>query len=83
MDTSEFLKQFCKEVFPEENIEITLDQNVAEFEAFYPAVAQIVQKDNSFFNEDRVVFGRNLSSMEESKREVNFDSDPSQLFEKA
>ena len=70
MDTSEILKQFCKEVFPEENIEITLDKNVAEFEAFYPAVAQIIQKDNSFFNEDRVVFGRNLSSMEESKREV-------------
>ena len=70
MDTSELLKQFCKEVFPEENIEITLDQNVAEFEAFYPAVAQIVQKDNSFFNEDRVVFGRNLSAMEESTREI-------------
>ena len=63
------LKQFCKEVFPEESIEIVIDKNVEEFEAFYPAVAQIIQKDNSFFNEDRVVFGRNLSSMEESRRE--------------
>jgi hypothetical protein len=70
MDVSEILKQFCKEVFPEENIEIVVDKNVAEFEAFYPSVAQIIQKDNSFFNEDRVVFGRNLSSMDESLREV-------------
>ena len=63
------LKQFCKEVFPGEEIQIVVEKNVEEFEAFYPAVAQIIQKDNSFFNEDRVVFGRNLSSMEESRRE--------------
>jgi len=69
MDVSEILKQFCKEVFPEETIEIIVDKNVAEFEAFYPAVAQIIQKDKSFFNEDRVVFGRNLSAMEESRRD--------------
>ena len=69
MDVSELLKQFCKEVFLEESIEISVDKNVAEFETFYPAIAQIIQKDNSFFNEDRVVFGRNLSSMDEARRE--------------
>ena len=70
MDVSELLSEFCKEVFPNETIEILLDRNVGEFEAFYPAVALIIQKDNSFFNEDRVVFGRNLSTIEESKREI-------------
>lgn len=69
MDVSDLLKQFCKEVFPDNTIEIDVTKNVEEFESFYPAIAQIIQKDNSFFNVERVVFGRNLSSIDESKRE--------------
>jgi len=70
MDVKEVFSQFCKEVFPEETIEIDVEKNVEEFEAFYPAIAQIVQKDSAFFSEDRIVFGRNLSSLDESKHEL-------------
>jgi hypothetical protein len=69
MDVKEVFAQFCKDVF-EEAIEINADKTVEEFEAFYPAIVQIVQKDSVFFNEDRIVFGRNLSSLDESKREL-------------
>uniref|UniRef100_A0A6C0JLJ8 Uncharacterized protein n=1 Tax=viral metagenome TaxID=1070528 RepID=A0A6C0JLJ8_9ZZZZ len=70
MDVKEVFTQFCKDVFPEESIEVNIEQNVEEFEAFYPSVVLIVQKDAAFFSEDRIVFGRNLSSLDESKREL-------------
>jgi len=70
MDVKEVFAQFCKEVFPEETIEINAEKNVEEFEAFYPAISQIVQRDSAFFSEDRIVFGRNLSSLDESKHEL-------------
>jgi len=70
MDVKEVFAQFCSDVFPEEIIEIKTEENVEEFEAFYPAIVLIVQKDVAFFNEDRIVFGRNLSSLDESKREL-------------
>ena len=69
MDVKEVFAQFCKDVF-EEVVEINSDKTVEEFEAFYPAIVLIVQKDAAFFNEDRIVFGRNLSSLDESKREL-------------
>jgi hypothetical protein len=69
MDVKEVFAQFCKDVF-EEAVEINADKNVEEFEAFYPAIVHIVQKDVAFFNEDRIVFGRNLSGLDESKREA-------------
>jgi hypothetical protein len=70
MDVKETFGQFCKEVFPDEVIELRIDENVEEFETFYPAISQIIQKDSEFFNQHRIVFGRNLSALDESKREI-------------
>jgi hypothetical protein len=70
MDVKEGFKQFCKDVFGDETIEIDVNKNVEEFETFYPSIVQIVQKDAAFFNEDRIVFDRNLSALDESKREL-------------
>jgi hypothetical protein len=70
MDVKEIFSQFCKDVFPEETIEINIEKNVAEFEEFYPSVVKIIQKDVSFFDEPRIVFGRDLSSIDKSNVEV-------------
>lgn len=72
MDVSGLFKQFVADVFLEETFEIDINAAVAEFETFYPHVSLIIQKDSSFFNEDRTVFGRNLSKLEESKRDLIF-----------
>lgn len=69
MDVSEIFGHFCKDVFPDETIELNPDVNAAEFESFYPVIVQVIQKDAAFFSEDRIVFGRNLSTLDESKRE--------------
>jgi len=69
MDIHEVFSQFCKEVF-EEEIEFEDQKVVEEFEQFYSGVVQIIQKDAEFFSSERVVFARNLSSLEESKRDV-------------
>jgi hypothetical protein len=74
MDIAGVLKQFVTDIFPDETIEINIDSAVAEFEAFYPHVSLIIQKDSSFFNEDRTVFGRNLSKLEDTKRGLIFKS---------
>jgi hypothetical protein len=70
MDINEIFSQFCKDVFPEETIELNIDKHVAEFEEFYPSVVKIIQKDASFFEERRIVFGHDLSSIDKSKLEV-------------
>ena len=70
MDVNDVFRQFCKEVFPNDLVELNVAVNVEEFESFYPAIVQIIQKDVAFFNEDRIVFGRNLSGLDESKRET-------------
>ena len=70
MDVKETLKTFCDEVFSGETIELNIDKNVDEFETFYPNIVQIIQKDVTFFKEDRIVFGKNLSELDESKHEV-------------
>lgn len=62
--------QFCKDVFVDEQVDIHVEQNVGEFESFYPAIVKIIQKDDSFFEEERLVFGRNLSSVDSSRREA-------------
>lgn len=74
MDIAGVFKQFVTDIFPDETIEINIDSAVAEFEAFYPQVSLIIQKDSSFFNEDRTVFGRNLSKLEDTKRGLIFKS---------
>jgi hypothetical protein len=72
MDVNGVFKQFTTDVFPSETIEIDVAVNVSEFEAFYPHIGLIIQKDSSFFNETRTVFGQNLSDIDETKREVIF-----------
>lgn len=72
MDVSGIFKQFVVDIFPDETIEVNIDSAVAEFETFYPHVSLIIQKDSSFFNEDRTVFGRNLSKLEDTKRDLIF-----------
>jgi hypothetical protein len=70
MDVNEVFKQFCKEVFCDETIQIDVAKNVEEFEEFYPLIVQIIQKDAAFFSEDRLVFNQNLCLLDESRREV-------------
>lgn len=70
MDVREIFEQFCKEVFPSETIEIQLEQNVTEFEAFYSEIVKVIQKDDSFFGTERIAFGRNLSDLPVDAREV-------------
>jgi len=72
MDVNGVFKQFIVDIFPDETIEINTEASVAEFELFYPYVSLIIQKDSSFFNEDRTVFGRNLSKLDETKRDLIF-----------
>ena len=62
MDSLEIFRQFCKDVFPNESVEINVNDAVSEFETFYPDVVKIIQKDNTFFDIERIVFGRNISS---------------------
>lgn len=64
MNTQTVFEEFCKEVFPGDEISIDVKKAVDEFEAFYPEIVKIIQKDNSFFDVDRIVFGRNLSALE-------------------
>ena len=64
MDLIEIFGQFRKEVFPNEEFSIKLKDVVAEFESFYPHVVLIVQKDETFFNEERLVFGRDISKVD-------------------
>jgi hypothetical protein len=61
MDTQKMFEEFCTEVFPGEEISIDVRKAVDEFEAFYPEIVKIIQKDNSFFDTERIVFGRNLA----------------------
>jgi hypothetical protein len=70
MDVKETFTKFCNEVFSGQTIEVNIDKNVDEFESFYPSIVQIIQKDVTFFKEDRVVFGRNLSDVDESTHDA-------------
>ena len=72
MDILGAFKQFTTDVFPNETIEIDIDATVLEMELMYPHVSLIIQKDITFFNEIRTVFGRNLSDIDETKRELIF-----------
>lgn len=64
MDVVEIFGQFRKDVFPGEELSVKIKDVVAEFEAFYPHVVLIIQKDETFFNEERLVFGRDISKVE-------------------
>ena len=70
MDVTEAFRQFCKEVFSDETIELNPEVNTSEFESFYPSIVQIIQKDAAFFSVERIVFGKNLSEVDESKRDA-------------
>lgn len=72
MDVNSVFKQFTVDVFPGETIEVVTDSVVTELESFYPHIGLIIQKDISFFNQERTVFGRNLSDIDETKRDLIF-----------
>lgn len=78
MDTSKIFEEFCKEVFVGEEISIDIKKSVDEFEALYPEVVKIIQKDNSFFDKERIVFGRDLSKVD--NREAVWSGLPACLF---
>lgn len=61
MNTLKAFQEFVKDVFPGEEIDIDVNKAVSEFEEFYPDVVKIIQKDDEFFNVERIVFGRNIS----------------------
>ena len=63
MDAQTVFQDFCKEIFPGEEISIDVRKAVDEFETFYPEIVKIIQKDNSFFDTERIVFGKNLSAL--------------------
>jgi hypothetical protein len=77
MDTSKIFEEFCKEVFGEE-ISVDVAKTAEEFESFYPEIVKIIQKDNSFFDTERIVFGRNLSEI--SNRDAIWNNLPACLF---
>lgn len=78
MDTSKIFKEFCRDVFPDEEIQIDLKKAVDEFETFYPDVVKIIQKDDTFFEQERIVFGRNLSEV--ANRDSVWNNLPACLF---
>lgn len=78
MDISKIFEEFCKEVFPGEEITIDVKKVANEFEEFYPDIVKIIQKDVSFFEVERTVFGRNLSTVE--NRDVVWNNLPACLF---
>jgi hypothetical protein len=78
MDTFKIFEEFCKEVFPEETITVNVKQAVEEFEVFYTDIVKIIQKDNSFFEQERVVFGRDLSKVD--NRDAVWNNLPACLF---
>ena len=78
MNTQNIFEEFCKEVFPEEEIDIDLKKAVDEFEACYPDVVKIIQKDNSFFDQERIVFGRDLAKID--NRDAVWSGLPACLF---
>lgn len=77
MDASKIFTEFCKEVFGEE-VDIDVKKMADEFEAFYPDIVKIIQKDNSFFDQERIVFGRDLSKVD--NRDLLWSSLPACLF---
>lgn len=78
MDTQKIFEEFCKEVFPGEEIQIDLRKNVDEFEIFYPDIVKIIHKDLAFFDTERIVFGRNLSEV--ADKDVVWDNLPACMF---
>jgi len=64
MDVVEIFGQFRKDVFPDEEAEVKISEVVAEFESFLPQIVKIIQKDETFFDEERLVFGRNISKVD-------------------
>lgn len=78
MDTQKIFEEFCKDVFPDIEIQIDLRKNVDEFEAFYPDIVKIIQKDVSFFDVPRIVFGQDLSQVE--NRDGIWNTLPACLF---
>jgi hypothetical protein len=63
MDVVEIFGQFRKDVFPDEELEVKISEVVAEFESFLPQIVKIIQKDETFFDEERLVFGRDISKV--------------------
>jgi molybdopterin converting factor small subunit len=64
MDVVEIFGQFRKDVFPDEEVEVKISEVVLEFESFLPEIVKIIQKDVTFFDEERLVFGRNISKVD-------------------
>lgn len=77
MDASKIFSEFFKEVFGDE-IDVDVKKTAEEFEAFYPDIVKIIQKDNSFFDTERIVFGRDLSKVD--NRETVWNTLPACLF---
>lgn len=50
--------------------DVDIEKTAAELESFYPDALQILQKDVSFFDSPRVVFGRNLSIIWDTTEET-------------
>ena len=66
MDPSTVFEMFLgelKKTHPDIPFEYDIDRSAKEFEAFYPAAVQLLQKDDAFFDVERVVFGVNLSGL--------------------
>ena len=71
MDTKKIFTEFLtdlKSSFPELKSLVTVDleKTVLELEVFYPDALQVVQKDATFFESPRIVFGIDLSKIWET-----------------
>lgn len=67
MDTTQILTDFAKELestFSVSITEIDIEKTVKHIEkTFFPHVMKLMQKDVSFFDEERILFGINLSNL--------------------
>lgn len=50
--------------------DVDVDKVAAELEVFYPDALQVLQKDTSFFDTPRIVFGKDLSTIWETTEET-------------
>jgi len=70
MDPNTVFEMFLidlRKAYPELPYDYEVSKAANEFEAFYPAAVQILQKNNTFFDVERRVFGINLSELEHTE----------------
>ena len=69
MDLKQLFADFHNELFSE-TLDIPVSKIVAELEKFYPAAMKVIQKEPSFFDEERILFSKNISDLSSESKEI-------------